>query len=279
MTSTRSGLDWSDDEDDVIVADYFAMLADEVAGRLYVKRAHNRELQAQLGRSAGSIERKHQNISAVLVELGLSWIEGYKPLPNFQTSLVAAIDRYLMSHPEVLVQEPPALPRGLAEARYAFLEPAPLLRAPSFVRPEPLLRLVRKFDPVARDFRNRALGKAGEEFVLEFERERLTNADRSDLARKVRWIADEEGDGAGFDILSFDTRGDERLIEVKTTNGAERTPFYLTRNEKSLAERRGNAFRLYRVYRFAKSPKVFELSPPLEKSVLLAPVTFEASFG
>jgi hypothetical protein len=47
------------------------------------------------------------------------------------------------------------------------------------------------------------------------------------LARKVRWVAAEDGDGAGYDVLSFDQAGRERLLEVKTTNGSARTPFFL----------------------------------------------------
>jgi len=70
--------------------------------------------------------------------------------------------------------------------------------------PERLRRLVRKFDPVERDYHNRSLGKAGEEFVVDLERRRLTGANRSDLARRVRWVAEEDGDGAGYDVLSFD---------------------------------------------------------------------------
>ena len=52
--------------------------------------------------------------------------------------------------------------------------------------PPRLLRLVRKFNPVDRDHRNRKLGKAGEEFVFALEQRRLAKAERSDLARSVR---------------------------------------------------------------------------------------------
>ena len=45
---------------------------------------------------------------------------------------------------------------------------------------------MRKFDPSERDFRNRALGKAGEALVFDFERARPAAIDRADLARKVR---------------------------------------------------------------------------------------------
>ena len=49
--------DWSDDENDQIVGDYLAMLAEVLAGRPYSKAAHNRELQARIpGRSQASIE-------------------------------------------------------------------------------------------------------------------------------------------------------------------------------------------------------------------------------
>ena len=66
-----------------------------------------------------------------------------------------------------------------------------------------------------RDYRNRSLGKAGEEFVVDLERRQLIGADRPDLARKIRWVAAEDGDGAGYDVLSFDSNGHERLLEVE----------------------------------------------------------------
>lgn len=50
---------WTDKENDLIVADYFAMLADDIAGRPYNKAEHRRALLPQLNdRSEGSIEFK-----------------------------------------------------------------------------------------------------------------------------------------------------------------------------------------------------------------------------
>jgi hypothetical protein len=66
----KTGLDWTDDELDLIVADYFAMLAAEQAGIPYVKSQHRARVVAQIGRAHGAVERKHMNISAVMVELG-----------------------------------------------------------------------------------------------------------------------------------------------------------------------------------------------------------------
>ncbi|CAN7570105.1 DUF3883 domain-containing protein [Mesorhizobium caraganae] len=146
-------------------------------------------------------------------------------------------------------------------------------------RRESLERLVRKFDPVERDFRNRQLGRAGEEFVIDLERKRLTAGDRGDLAHKVRWVAMEDGDGAGFDVLSYDLGGREQLIEVKTTNGAAQTPFFLTRNEMAVSKERPEHWHLYRVHLFAQQPRIFTVRPPLESALRLDPETWRAAPG
>jgi hypothetical protein len=273
----KFGSDWRDEELDLIVADYFAMLRAEQNGEHYVKAAHRMALMGQISRSKRSVEFKHMNISAVLRELGIPWIDGYRPMPNYQRSIFAAIDRYLSDRPHMLDFSPAPI-TSLSANVEPFIEAPPALDREMAPRPEPLERLIRKFDPVERDFRNRHLGKAGEAFIFDFERRRLASQDRSDLARKVRWVSEEDGDGAGFDILSFDHSGTERMIEVKTTCGSGTTPFYLTRNEHGLSMERPDAFRLYRLYGFSRTPHLFELVPPLASSVRLDPLVFTASF-
>lgn len=272
----RFGMDWNDEELNFIVADYFSMLQSELDGVEYNKSAYRRSLIARIGRTEGSIERKHQNISAVLNELALPVISGYKPLPNFQKSIIDAVDRYLTLNPQSLIPE--QLARNFGEAPNLFIEPPPILE-PSSQKDKELARLVRKFDPVERDFRNRSLGKAGEEMVFSFERQNLLAQGRPDLANKVRWVSQEDGDGAGYDIQSYDPKGTERLIEVKTTNGLQTTPFYLTRNELSFSSERPKEFRICRLYDFSKKPKMFELVPPIETLVRLEPISFSASFS
>ena len=220
----KIGKPWRDDELDAIIADYFATLDAELSGRSYVKSRHSAALMEQIGRTHRSVEFKHQNISAVLDELGMPWIPGYRPKRNYQAAIFDAIGRYLTTHPEVLTRVPPRTVVALADDEQPFVEvPALHVEQP---RPRQLEQLIRKFDPVERDNRNRALGRAGESFVLEVERRQLAKLQRSDLSERVRWIADEDGDGAGYDILSFDASGRERLIEVKTTNGGANTPFF-----------------------------------------------------
>ncbi len=268
--------DWTGGELDLIVADYFSMLSDEVVGIPINKAAHNRLLRSKIDRSEASIEFKHRNISAVLERLGLQKIRGYLPAQNFQTAIIDAIERYLVANPAA--QHPETLVTEFSEHPQLFVGSPPAL-SPILPMRKDIERLVRKFNPVERDFRNRKLGREGEELVLHFERQRLQLQDRVDLARRVKWVSQEEGDGAGYDILSFDPQGNERLIEVKTTVGSDTTPFYITRNELSLSSERPEAFRLCRVFDFSIRPRMFELAPPLTNFVHLSPLSYEASFS
>ncbi len=271
---------WTDKENDTIIADYFAMLADDLAGKPYNKAAHNRNLQATIGRSRSSIEWKHQNISAILIGLGETRITGYKPAFNFQTPLEDAVARWLAQNSAWVSRIPQAVETGhLREAGQLWIDPPPTMRnAPPPDELEQMIAIARKFDVAARDERNRTLGRAGEERVLAHERSHLVTAGRPDLAEQVRWVSEEDGDGAGYDIASFSTNGQNRLIEVKTTNGWERTPFHISRNELAVAEAERAEWCLLRVWNFSREPRAFEIRPPLDAHVTLAPTSFQASF-
>lgn len=236
-------------------------------------------MQEQIGRSSGSIEYKHQNISAVLQDIGRPWISGYKPRKNYQEALIDGVERYLDAHDETFSEQDNQIMALAAQSsqirQCLILEPAPAFMAG---RERKLRRLIQKYDAAERDARNRELGKCGEERVLISEQIRLAEAGRKDLAHKIRWISQEEGDGAGFDILSFDTSGEERLLEVKTTTGHKRTPFYLSENERLLSIERPGQFRLMRLYNFGQTPKLFKLFPPLSEAVDLCPASYKASF-
>ena len=178
----KIGKPWSDEELDAIVSDYFAMLTAELAGHSYVKSHHSATLMAQIGRTHRSVEFKHQNISAVMEELGLPWIQGYKPKRNYQNAIFDAIDRYLSVHQFNFLEAAPS------QSGHNIIAPNIFVKVPSLEdlieRPPKLERLVRKFDPVERDLRNGKLGKSGEEFVVRLERQMLNGVGRSDLADK-----------------------------------------------------------------------------------------------
>ena len=287
MTAIQTGVSlanmaagpWTDAENDLIVADYFAMLKVDLAGQPYKKTEHNQRLRSQIDRKRGSIEYKHQNISAVLQGLGECWIPGYKPASRFQMSLIDAVLRWLHRNPDFQPVSITNTDRDLNKPADLMVERAPTLR----LRPPPdelvqRLSIARKFDAAVRAERNRALGRAGEERVLANERAILTGVGRTDLANSVRWVSEEDGDGAGYDIASFYPEGRPRLIEVKTTNGWERTPFHITRNELAVAEGRPHEWCLLRLWNFARQPRAFELRPPLNAHVTLIATSYMARF-
>ncbi|WP_375258443.1 DDE-type integrase/transposase/recombinase [Citreimonas sp.] len=96
------------------------MLADDISGRRYSKAEHRRALLSLLNDgSEGSVEFKHQNVSAVLKGLGEDWIPGYKPAFNFQMTLVDAVARWLALNPAWLGRQPGLQPAAGLRLRSA----------------------------------------------------------------------------------------------------------------------------------------------------------------
>tara|TARA_R100000789_G_scaffold19795_1_gene22731 strand:- start:11351 stop:11941 length:591 start_codon:yes stop_codon:yes gene_type:complete len=194
-------------------------------------------------------------------------------------SLAEAASRWLARNSELELAIHKKEVRQMAEPSPLFVGVAPTLRnTPPPEELDQMQRIARRFDVAGRDERNRALGYSGEERVFHHERSVLQQQGRADLADRVRWVSQEDGDGAGYDIASFTLEGRERLIEVKTTNGWERTPFHISRNELEVASERRRDWYLFRLYEFSRSPKAFELRPPLDAHVSLTATSFQASF-
>lgn len=136
--------------------------------------------------------------------------------------------------------------------------------------------------PVRRNYleleaRNRSLGLAGEELALRFERERLFRIGAPRLASRIQHISQTKGDHLGYDILSFEPDGRERLIEVKTTCFGASTPFFASRNEVTVSQTRDEHYQLYRVFAFSSQPRLFALRGSLRKTCRLDPFTYSAS--
>lgn len=274
--------DWSRVEVEATVADYFAMLAKELSGVPYNKTAHRQQLVQLLnGRSEQSVEFKHANISAVLLDLGFPYITGYKPRSNYQGLLHEVVADRLTASSSLLelaaadADQPIAVPEVddilavLAKAPARSDEP----RAAREPRPP---QPVAQINYLEREARNRSLGEAGEEFVLNYERARLIHAGYETLAGAIEHTSRIRGDGAGFDILSFETSGRPRLIEVKTTKYGQETPFFVTQNEVKVSESEAPGYHLYRLFTFRTSPRLFTLNGALSVTCQLSPSTFLA---
>ena len=277
------GENWSRLEVEACVADYLSMLTLELNGQRYNKAEHARSLLQRLdGRSHGSLEFKHSNISAVLLALGYPYIDGYKPRGNYQALLLDVAEAQL--------QTCSALQEA---AQAAVLRPAVASLVEGDIRvPVPRVARVGEmpalystgFSPVKRDYlaqeaRNRSLGRAGELLVLELESRRLHAVGKRVLSERVEHVAATQGDGLGFDVLSFEEDGRERLIEVKTTAFGELTPFYVSRNELARSESDAESYRLYRLFNFRRRARLFELPGAIRASCALEPVSFLARVG
>ena len=269
--SWRPG-DWTEDENAAIVDDYLAMLAKECAGKPYSEAEHRNALIEAMGgtRSRGSIEMKHQNISAVMLELGLPYIKGYKPLPNIQEALLAEVRRRLETNPERFAELRPQ-PPSPAEARFAAsLRQVAVPETPSEPRG-------RKVDYGLLQEESKRIGDRGEEFVLNYEKSVLDKQGRTDLAADVLWVAREAGDGLGYDIRSFTLDGRPRYIEVKATKLGVQTPFYITSAELDFARRHQGEYAIYRVFDIdGEAPEFYVLEGDLDTQLAVEPVTYRA---
>lgn len=106
--------------------------------------------------------------------------------------------------------------------------------------------------------RNNEIGDQGEEFVLEFEIDRLIETlsiERAKAMQNVQHLSRLQGDGLGYDISSINDDGSPRYIEVKTTSGDFNQPFFMSENERRFFEEYGNSAFIYRVYNFDKEAR------------------------
>jgi hypothetical protein len=94
---------------------------------------------------------------------------------------------------------------------------------------------------------NKRIGDLGELLVFQHEQEKLKSFG---LKKEPQHKSKSEGDGLGYDILSYNEKGEEIFIEVKTTVRNYDTPFFITRNELERSKQDNRHFFLYRLYDF-----------------------------
>jgi len=144
----------------------------------------------------------------------------------------------------------------------------------------PRYKAARRRDYAQEDARNRQLGLAGEENVINKEREELIAAGRPELAERIVHVARLEGDGAGYDIKSYMPTGEEKFIEVKTTRGDERSEFYLSAAEIRFSNEHSDRYYLYRIFDFDlknSSGKYYIQRGAVGATFALEPVQFKAA--
>lgn len=276
------GDNWSRLEVEACVADYLSMLTLELNGQRYNKTEHAHGLMQKLdGRSRQSIEFKHCNISAVLSALDYPYINGYKPRGNYQGILFDVVEAQTQARIDLQEAAQAAVLRPAAAIAHASGNAVWVSRPRrSRIREAPATYALR-FSPAKRDYlaqeaRNRSLGQAGELFVLELEARRLHLAGKKALSERIEHVAATQGDGLGFDVLSFEEDGRERLIEVKTTAFGQLTPFYVSRNELARSKVDADRYQLYRVFSFRDRPRLFAVPGAIEAACELEATTYLA---
>ena len=243
------------------------MLSAEAAGQHYSKTDHRKLLLPKLDprRTPQAVEFKHANISAVMIELGLPYIRGYKPRGNYQAELETEIRRAL-EDPQMLAALRVA-PAAAPVSGLQRMDPPP---------PPPRKHAGRRVDYGQLQEENHRRGALGEQLVVAFEQRHMRECGYPDLADRVRWVARDDGDGLGYDVLSFDVAGGERHIEVKTTALGAQTPFYISSAEVEFARGHPMSFALYRVYDVLDSPRFYVLEGDISQAVELIPTVFRA---
>jgi hypothetical protein len=263
---------WTLAECEATVKAYFNCVLLQNDGKHFNKAQVYRDLAAVLNhRSHKAVEYKFQNIEKVLAEEDLPRL-GMSTKGNYQRLLRPVVSDYLRLHPEIgslaPQSKPPAKPWSQAKV-------APPMGRSSLTGTGREGRIIR-MQVAKNDAENKKLGRDGEEWILNLEKSRLTENGRADLAAKVVWVSEEEGDGVGYDIRSFEDDGTQIHVEVKTTNGGKSTEFFITANELAVSDQIGKDFRLYRVFDFSRDPKFYALTGPISSKLVLTPRSFSA---
>ncbi|MCV7419322.1 DUF3883 domain-containing protein [Mycobacterium yunnanensis] len=263
--------DWTPTENRAVVASYLAMLTLELHGTPFNKSAENARLREHLhGRSHKSIEFKYQNISAVLAQNNLFYIDGYKPAHHIQRSLRdevvrqlevdSVLDRAMATRAEEMAID---VPRQTAD-ELRVVDPPKITLVTSKWQPR---EIGIKRDYSTRDTANRKLGLAGEFAVVAYEKARLVLEGRPDLAEGVMHESVTRGDGLGYDVRSFDSDGADRYIEVKTTMQGREVPFFVSRYEVAASTYFDEKYYLYRLFKYGSTDQgMYVIRGPLSES-------------
>ena len=122
------------------------------------------------------------------------------------------------------------------------------------------------------------MGLIGEKLALQYERWELIKHGKEKLADQIRWISKEEGDGAGFDILSKNLNGTDKYIEVKSTKLTKETPFYFSRNELNFSIDHVSDYYLYRLFNIDNVPQMFIKQGGFDSICNSIAITFKGYF-
>ncbi len=228
---------------------YKAQLAEFFENNLYKKRSGSQQFEEALSEFSSTIE-EISPLNSVLVTTSIP-LEEYKEYLKKRT-----INHNLqVSKKSETLTSVRNFARKLSEPQEQ--------KQKEIIAPERLYRTARRIDNWEEINKKRKItGLKGEEIAVVIEQEFFESIGRKDLAEKVRHVSAEDGDGLGYDVLSFFENGKEKYIEVKSTTASLGSSFYLSRNELGfLKEHNEDAF-IYRVLISGEVPQIMTYSSP-----------------
>lgn len=272
---------WSDRELELIVDSYISMLIKDIRSEKYNKSKNREKLRPKLSdRSNGSIEYKHQNISAVLNDVGFPYISGYKPLFNYQNKLIDIVKsklNHIGDDLPYLVNDLVAnsiKSSGDLTKRIEVVDPPNLKKQRGNFLEQITFGKDNKNDYPTIESKNIEFGKEGEKLVLNYEKERLSKLGLP--VSKLIWVSEDRGDNEGYDILSKNGDRSDRFIEVKTTTQGIDFPFYISAREVEFSRRNAENYYLYRVFNLKTHPKFYVLNGFVSDRFELVPTQYKA---
>ena len=141
--------------------------------------------------------------------------------------------------------------------------------------------VIQKIDFLELYKNNKSVGDLCEEVVIHYEKKRLIELGCPEFAEKIEWTSKERGDGAGYDIESYDYidgKYEKIYIEVKGSVKSWNTPFEITANEILASKEHKDRYYIYRIGKVkSKEPQIHIIKGDLEVVLDLVPSSYLAN--
>ena len=130
---------------------------------------------------------------------------------------------------------------------------------------------------------SKKVGDAGEIHVYKYEKNKLINADREDLANRIIKQYEDLSSFPGYDIQSFDENGNKIYIEVKSTKNKKKNYFEISVNEIKASIELGDSYYIYQVTNALIDPQISVVIKDLAKyekakKILVEPIIYRISY-
>jgi Domain of unknown function (DUF3883) len=271
---SKRASDWTLDEVEATSAAYFRLLGRQKIGKRNDNAPALQKLLVKLPeRNLSAVSRKFSNISSILSDMALPYLRGFAPLANRQILLEAVVNDWLSDNPDLFSEATEPEIENSPNKPVNFEVPPP---SKGEFRDAIQSRRATKTDFAERDQRNRNLGRKGEQWAVDHFKQMLMEQGKSSLAAKTEWISETQGDGLGYDIVTYTKNGKEVFVEVKTTNGSINSPFIITSNEIRASQELGKNYVLMRIFNFSDQVQYYILRGRLDKICSLQPTHFRA---